>query len=430
MLFGLGLANHHTIVLCLPLVIWALVAACRRGARTATASMLAAAAGLVLGLLPYGYVLAASARAQPGQWSWGAGAINGLPALLGHFLRREYGTFRLSLHDFDRDPWGQIGANLGGLVDGFFYLFFALGLWGAMRLYRRQRGFALALAASFLLAAVLFPAAFNLPASPLARAVAERFHLLGYLLFVPALGVGIDQAGRRLSRAIAAPALALVLLLATGRGLGAANWRGDDTVERYLGASLASAAPQAVIFGEGDIGVCGFRYLSQARGIRPDVRYIDVHLVRQRWYHDLVQREVPQLAGLAFNPQSTPLRAMIAQLAPTTPTYLTMDLAGKLADLHPFPEGFLLRVASPRPPPAPEALEPLVEQALARLLPLPAPIDPWVVHVRGLAAQPLLMLASAYDQRGDRTRAQRCRSRAAVLTSDAALPVMTPPPAP
>ena len=265
LLFGLGMANHHTIVFCLPLVVWGFVS---RTPRWALAPLLAAGAGVLPGLLPYGYLmLAAGPGREPGGWSWGA--IDSAPALLGHFLRRQYGTFRLSLGDFQPDPLSQMAASFVSLLEGWFYLFFGLGLWGAVVLGRRQRGFALALGAAFLLAAMLFPAVFNLPPSPLGRAVAERFHLLGSVLFVIAVGVGVDQARRRLSSALAAPALVLVLLLATLRGLGQADWRGDPTIERYLAASLASAAPQAVIFGEGDVGVCGFRYVSQARGIRP-----------------------------------------------------------------------------------------------------------------------------------------------------------------
>jgi hypothetical protein len=57
-------------------------------------------------------------------------------------------------------------------------------------------------------------------------------------------------------------------------------------------------------------------------------------------------------------------------------------------------------------------------------LPLPPPIDAWAVHTRALAAQPLLMLANAYEGRGDRARAQLCRTRAAALASDAAVPTL------
>ncbi len=417
LLFGLGMANHHTIVFCLPLIAWGLLG---RTPRLAPAPLLAAAGGVLAGLLPYAYVLlAARSSGEPGRWSWGA--IDGVRALVGHFLRREYGTFRLSLKDFQRDPLDQVAASLTSLVDGWFYLFFALGLWGAVVLWRRQRGFALALGTSFALAALLFPAVFNLPLSSLARAVAQRFHLLGSVLFAVAVGVGVDQGRQRLSRPLATAVLVVVPLLATLRGLGQADWRARPTIERYLASSLRSAAPGAVIFGEGDIGVCGFRYVSQVRGIRPDVRYVDVHLLRQRWYHDRVLREVPQLAGVPFDPQITPLRSMLARLSPQVPTYLTFELARTSPGLNAFPAGLLLRVASAQPPPPPEVLEPRVEQALAALLPLPAPIDPWAVHTRALAAQPLSMLASAYEARGDRAHAQRCRTRAAALTSDAPL---------
>ena len=114
---------------------------------------------------------------------------------------------------------------------------------------------------------------------------------------------------------------------------------------------------------------------------------------------------------------------MIARLSPQIPTYLTWDLARKSVELGAFPAGLLLRVGSRQPPP-PDVLEPHVEQALARLLPLPPPIDAWAVHTRALAAQPLLMLANAYEGRGDRARAQLLRTRAAALASDAAVPTL------
>ena len=108
---------------------------------------------------------------------------------------------------------------------------------------------------------------------------------------------------------------------------------------------------------------------------------------------------------------------MIARLSPLLPTYVTWELARTTDGLRAFPAGLLLRVAGPQPPP-PETLEPEVDEALAGLLPLPPPIDAWAVHVRAQAAQPLLMLADAYERRGDWAGSQRCRTRAAALASN------------
>jgi hypothetical protein len=429
LVFGLGVANHHTIVLCAPLLVWAALEAARRlrspeagaGRRRAIAWALAASAGLIVGLLPYGYLLVAARGAGRGAWAWGG--VDGPAALVRHFLRREYGTFSLMLGDFERHPWRQIGHCLGRLPAELFFVFFGLAVWGIGVLLRRDRAAAIAVLACFALAGIVLPAAFDFPPSPLSAAVEERFFLLPTFLFAVFAGVGLEAAARRLSPQITLAAAAAALLLAAATSLGGADWHRDATIERYLTAALASAAPGAVVLGEGDLEVCGFRYLGEVRGVRPDVRYVDVHLVRLRWYHELVQREVPELGGVPYDARTTPLRRMLATLAAQVPTYVTAELAPKVAGVPVYPEGFLLRVAA-APAPAPAELERGVEEALARMLPLPAPVDAWAAHARRLAAEPFALLARAYERQGERAGAERCQGRAAALASDEALPAL------
>ena len=91
-LLGLGIANHHTsIFISVPIVAWLLLAAWRADARP-LALVRTAAAGALLGLLPYAYLpLAAAGRAAV---SWGDTAT--LAGFVRHVTRAEYGTFQLA----------------------------------------------------------------------------------------------------------------------------------------------------------------------------------------------------------------------------------------------------------------------------------------------------------------------------------------------
>lgn len=412
---GLGLANHHTWVLGAPVVLWALLACARaHGGRVAARAVAAAAGGAALGLLAYVW-LPLNASADAG-WVWGEPGSPG--GLLRHVLRAEYGTLSLGLSAAPRRPLAHVGHFLAALPRAYAYLFFLVGLVGLGAAFRRRRGFAVAALAALLLAGVAFPAWFNLPDSAVARAVAARFHLLPTLLFALFVGFGLAAVLPRLSRLAGTALLALSLPLAALLAFGTANWRADATVERYLAAAVRDLAPDAVVLGQGDLELFGFEYLARVRRLRPDVRYVDVNLLRTRWYHRRVQRAVPDVA-LPFDPEATHLGDVVAAAAARRPTYLTISLARVAAGLPLYPEGLLARVGAPdRPPPAPAALEADARRAFEALGPLPPARDAWVAYVRDHAAEPWRILGNAFARAGDAQRAAACRARAARLTGD------------
>jgi hypothetical protein len=405
---GLGAANHHTIVLCAPIVIQALCACALRPGWPRARAAGALCAGAALGLLSYLYLPLAAALAGPDLFSWGD---LGTPAgVLRHVARAQYGTFQLSLGG-SAAPLTQVKRYLAALPREFLYVHAALGVLGFAAALRRARGPGLALLATFLLCGVLFPSLINLPLDGTGPATAARFHLLPNLWFAVALAYALAEAGRRLPRP-AALALALAPLAASAAlNLQQVNWRADPTVERFLRSALLGAAPRAVILGRGDLYGFGYRYVRDALGVRRDVRYLDVNLLRLRWYYDRARREVPELQ-LPFDPETTYVRLLSEQLAARAPTYVTADLAPLLQGLPFYPEGMLARIAPPgtRPPP-PAALEPGVRGAAERMLPLPAaPIDIWSAQIREVAALQLQLLARAYDRGGDRARGDACRA--------------------
>jgi hypothetical protein len=411
---GLGLANHHTWVLCAPVLVWAVAASWRaHGAHVALRAAAAAVAGVALGLTAYAWL--PHGAATPGGWVWGEpGTARGL---LRHVLRSEYGTVSLGLSAAPRRPLAHVAQLLGALPRAFLHLFFVAGLVGVVVAFRRRRGFAIAALIAFVLAGVAFPAWFNLPDSALARAVAARFHLLPTLLFALFVGFGLAAALPRLSRLPGALLLAAPLALGALWTYGSADWRADRTIERYLTAAVRDLAPDAVILGQGDVELFGFNYVRRALRVRPDVRYVDVHLLRRSWYHAAVGRDAPDLA-LPYDPRTTHLYHLVDAVAAKRPTYLTISLARLAPDLPLRPEGLLARVQVPgQPAPAPATLEAAAERAFAELGPLPPPRDAWGAYVRDQAAEPWRVLAHAYGRAGDAPRALACRARADQLVA-------------
>jgi hypothetical protein len=413
--FGLGLANHHTIVLCAPVALWALAARARRaGGRALAAACGWAALGALLGLACYLYLPLAARGASPETWVWGEPAS--ARGLLRHVLRAEYGTFKLGLYRHAARPLHNLGAFAATLPRAFFYVYFAaalIGLWAGLR---RARGFALGLLASFLLAGGAFLAVFNLPASAVARAVAARFYLLPTVLLTPFAAFGLAAIGPRLSPLGRRLLLLAPLPLAAVASFGGANWRGDPTIERYLAAAVQELAPQAVILGHGDLEGFGFDYVREVLRLRPDVRYVDVELIRLPWYHARVQRALPGVR-VPYDARHTPLLPLVDAVRQHHPTYVTASLAPLLGRVSLYPEGLLARVAPDgAPPPPPDELEAAATRALRALGNLPdAPADPWSAYLRGAAAQPWEILGGAFAARGEGARAGACLSRARAL---------------
>ncbi|MEK6608370.1 MAG: DUF2723 domain-containing protein [Myxococcota bacterium] len=353
---GLGAANHHTLVLLLPLAILA----CRR-------RPLVAAAALLAGLTPYAYLVYQARHATPGAWVWGdAGGWHGL---VRHFLRAEYGTFTLHAGYGQPGYWRHLVAYLVHLPDQTLAVGLIAGLAGLAWL---PRGLRLAFGASLTLA-VAFLCVFNTPVNGIMLAIAQRFWLLPtFLLAVPA-AFALDRLRIRMPR-IGLAALVIFPLLQAARSYPLADQRRDDTLERYVRDALAIAAQDAVIVGRGDEAVFGFLYGRAVLGLRPDVRYVDGNmLAANEWYFRRVQRDVGEV-GAAFGAISD--AGVVGALVSRGPVYLTRVLE---VPLPLWPEGPLLRVGDP---PALDQVARLNEEIFRRRPPPVGPWRPWALQVR------------------------------------------------
>lgn len=320
-----GIANHHTVVLLLPLCVYGWLRALPRPleARSSLGTTGAAALGVAAGFLPYLLLLS-----PEGAWSWGA--TETLPGLVHHFLRTDYGSFSIP-HAGATPPWTHPVFYLRTLVSefgGVLWLLIPAGIAAGLGLLRRdgedltERGLTLSLLLSWLLAAPWLLSRFTYPTEGFFVAVVERFHLQPNALLAVMLGVGV--AWVRTLPLWSRPSLPVTLLATNVLAIGAINfatagWAKNTVLEDFLHNALESAEPDALILTSGDAQTFGFVYAQEVLKLRPDVAAIAPQLLPHPWYRerllhrhpDLVLvrdgKALPWVGVAALNPQRTVL---------------------------------------------------------------------------------------------------------------------------
>lgn len=425
LLAGLGLSNHHSIVLLAPIGLFSWICAIARSTRRSRAIALGAIA-FAIGLAPYA-TLVISARHATASTAPTWGDTRTLAGLWDHFLRKEYGTTELGIGGH-REPALQIVVLARSLAVGLLGLPIVAALVGLFALAKRRslRGQLplMALLATWVVAGPLFVARFNTPPSGLGFLIIERFHLLPAAIACVLTALAIDRVvgARPIPRvvAIALPSLAGV----ASASLAAEDVREhhDPGVERYAHDALAIAPPNAILVGSGDHRFGAFQYARHALRERTDVVFVNAHLLLTRWYPD----EASALLGFPIvrshaGPTGRPtvdVPALIAQLVATgRPVFLTDSFTGGNETALPtYPIGPLMRVvASPEEVPALDALFALNVAADAQMAPADRPREAWVGWDGILAqdyARPWLALERTLRGAGDVARADASLRRA------------------
>jgi dolichyl-phosphate-mannose-protein mannosyltransferase len=296
---SLGLANHHTLLFFsvpVGLVVLALTG------RRLLVPRVVAGLGLatVLGFLPYLYLPLAAARAAPVTW----GDTASWAGFLDHFLRREYGTFRLA-----DESVGSAGSLLSRLAlfgqDAARSTFFsaiplglaALAPLGRPGLVRRFTGLWIAALLFYL---IVFCSLANVRLDdPLHVFMQERFWQQGLAVVAALLGLGLAEAGRVLgSRAGAwlrwpvAAALPLALVVVHGAEMRA---HANTLVRDYGEAVLRSVPAGGVLLVSSDDTIGSVRYLQEIEGVRRDVRVLPIGIVTLPWFRAVAARHMPDL---------------------------------------------------------------------------------------------------------------------------------------
>jgi tetratricopeptide (TPR) repeat protein len=271
LVFGLGLGVHQTLLLVLPALLVAGL-----GKKGSWAKALACAAlGAALGFAVH---LAIPLRALSGPpVDWGHATT---PAALWRLLlRRDYGTFALTVEGSRAFGPAELGAQLLRFVRALLHSFGAAGLVLAL-------AGAFGYARSSLRPGAAFAAVWLFAAGPLflflgrpgfdaqTSGALERFFLLPMLGVVPFLASGLSLMGARVpSFAVVVAVVASVSMLPEAL----VESRRDDFLAHDYGRTILRALPAGsiLVMDGGDDTFYSLMHLTVASGLRPDVELRD-----------------------------------------------------------------------------------------------------------------------------------------------------------
>jgi len=419
---GLALSNHLTIVFLAPVgLLAAAEALVATGARTRVAA--AALASFAAGLCPYFYCYAV-ARAPNGRYIWGDPST--WRGLLRHVTRADYGPLRLTASEQSSDWLSNIGLFFTQTANHALAAPLAIGLFGLWCAYLRirdserrgtplrlRRRHVLALFAAWVLAGPLFAAFLDVPGG---GTLVDRFHLLPEVILSIGVAWGLDgwrglRDGRKLPVAFVALMIMAIGVLHSWPSVRAGH---SDALEVYTKNTETSAPPQAVILGTGDYRLFSFAYAASA-GWRPDVTYVDPHLLAYDWYRRSASRDLGAPIPPSPEPSTETIRVVERAFALGRPVVLTDGFdRGVLTAFRSYPLGTLIRLLPPGvTPPPPESVEHENIEMFAkfqRWSPLVRD-DEWATAVLPTYQRPWVALARMFDRRGDDGRARVNRER-------------------
>lgn len=377
---GLGLSNHHTIVLLAPIGFYGIYLGYREASRPLL-SLFGSAATLVAGLTPYLQLLAA--RAHPEHFQWGD--ISNFSGILHHFLRGDYGTTTLAPYGEGPKPLAHLWIFGREFASDLLFLGMIIGLLGLAQAFSKRPLFTRSrdrdlpedppaqitpkpgifwLFASFCLSGPLFVLLFNLQIDIISVSVIRRFYTLPALTFIIFVALGADACWgiwREQSRAIRAAILMIFfgLLISTSLIRLHANYR--PTINDYIQNLLDPLPENTILLSSGDARFLGIEYYQRVEKMRPDIVLIHPSLLRFDWYIAKTAGELAQKHGLALTLEAPITKEELASalLATEHPIYWAES-----AQAHPdgftlSPEGYAHRLLPPgeKPPTGAEVME-------------------------------------------------------------------------
>jgi hypothetical protein len=296
---SLGLSNHHTLIFfAIPFALLVLALA---GRRVLVPRVLGAlAASTALGFLPYLYLPLAAARPAPVTW----GDAASWSGFVRHFLRREYGTFRLADESVGSGGslWPRFALFWTDAARSTLFAVVPLGV-AALAALRRAglvRRFVGVWTGALLFYLIVFCHLANIRLEdPLHRFMQERFWQQGLVVVAALLGLGLAELGRGLGarrgpwlRWPVAVALPLTLILVHGAEM---RTHANTLVRDFGEAVLASVPPRGVLLVSSDDTIGSVRYLQQVEGQRRDVHVLPIGVLALPWFRAVAARNMPDL---------------------------------------------------------------------------------------------------------------------------------------
>ncbi len=328
LMLGVGLGNHLTLIFVLPSI--ALIAArsltmtptevqasgCQPAKSVACAPpwrvLLAACAGLLLGVSVYAYLPLASLLGSHFHW----GRVNSFESLATYISADLYHgyLFALPLADLPR----RVAALMAMLLSEFQVWGVALAALGAFKMFQRDRKLVVASALLALLS-VVFALGYN-------TADSLRYLTAAWMVVAWWLALGARDALHLLSawrdgilwqRGVVAALVALTLIPAWQR-LPTLDLSQDRSAEQFALDTLNALPPNAVLITVTDRQTFTLWYYAEALRVRADVLIIDRDLLAYPPYRDELRASVSDLRV----PDDGQVAALIADNRCTRPFYL------------------------------------------------------------------------------------------------------------
>ena len=287
---GLAMCNHHTFVFVgAPLVLRSLWIA----RRNLGASGVALALGFGLsGLLPYLYLMLASASAAAVSW----GDETSIGGLCAHVLRLNYGTFSMgrtgpqtvfvAQDTFLPTLWHMWGRAFPRLL-WIGPLSALAGLYLNSRPTRKAASILLLVLCFYTLS---FCALSNLSTSmPHLLGVLGRFCIESDLLVAIASGLGLAAVLQRLAarsrRRLLPVAIGAVFTIGVAVHAGQANGRNNTVFRDFVTTAFASLPRNAIVItAMGDDVAGSVFYLHEVEKLRADITHLDADYLAKPWY--------------------------------------------------------------------------------------------------------------------------------------------------
>lgn len=188
--FGLGLTNHMTIILTIPLLVTVLFVRREKVIKFKKRLLFLPAAFLV-GLLPYIYLPAASLTNPIIEWN----KIDSLSSFFHHVLRSDYGTFSAGAFNAP-DPSAKLvilKVYFLTVIRSITFPAFLISLLGFLRFFKKDKAIASGLFITVLFSGPFFIAYSGFPiADNFVLGISERFYLLSSIVLLIFLPFGLD----------------------------------------------------------------------------------------------------------------------------------------------------------------------------------------------------------------------------------------------
>jgi hypothetical protein len=277
-LFGLGICNHHTQSLLVPMTCYAIVktATNRKGLWVDSRFFVG---GMMIGLIPLLYFFTADLDA-PMVYGLNRWRDQPFVAVFRHLLRLDYGTFNLVAY---KDPISRSVFLFQRLAESVMYIgvpFSCLALWHALRIrhdpkknsHNNLQIFITCSAINILPISIFFILA-KFEHNNFSDAILSRFVALPALLLCPLMAIGLELIKDKARAPISWSIATLLLCGSLTINLGSSDRRFQRLPEFTL-KTMLDLSKNGFLLGDSDFMWAGIPFMKVVRRTGTDVRFI------------------------------------------------------------------------------------------------------------------------------------------------------------